>query len=322
MPDKSKYVIHTLDKQKHVNYILEIIIKKDMLYYLTEQIRVCTIFWAVNSLRMLKDDNFDKIKEKTVKFIKNCKNDDGGFGGNIGYPSTIMSTFYALMVLKLYGVKYTDQDVIKYIMSMQDVDGKFINDDMREYDTRLDCCAILSLKLMETWINDTELSTEISSNFLESVGFDKKKSINYLLSCYDNIGGFGQCPDSEAHAAQTFCCVSALRSLGALDYIDKEKIAEFLAFRQCANGGLNGRINKKEDVCYSFWILATSKLIGESCINLEALHDFIFTCEGENGGFSDRNGNECDLYHLMFSLATLSILETNGLEKIDYGFAM
>lgn len=312
-----------LDKQKHVNYILKIIEKKDIIYYLTEQARVSTIFWAVNSLRILKSIEFFEIKDKVLAFVKKCENEDGGFGGNIGYPSTIVTTFNALQILYLYNTQYTNDKTIQYILKQQDYDGGFMNDDSREKDTRIDCCAILSLKLLDLWKNGkNNLFEEISDEFLTSIGFDKNKSINYLLNCYDPIGGFGQCIGSEPHAAQTFCCISSLRSLGALNIIDLKKISEFLVYRQCKNGGLNGRINKKEDVCYSFWILATSMMIGCNFINLKELENFIFSCEGPNGGFSDRKGNECDLYHLMFSLVSLSIIGGHDLLKIDCGFAM
>ena len=48
----------------------------------------------------------------------------------------------------------------------------------------------------------------------------------------------------------------------------------------------------------------------------------IYSCQGENGGFSDRPGHECDLYHLMFSLTSLSLLEEEDLKKVDPGFAI
>ena len=38
--------------------------------------------------------------------------------------------------------------------------------------------------------------------------------------------------------------------------IDKARLGSWLSERQIAGGGLNGRPEKKEDVCYSWWVLS------------------------------------------------------------------
>ena len=49
-----------------------------------------------------------------------------------------------------------------------------------------------------------------------------------------------------------FVCVGALAILDRLDEVDYQTLGWWLAERQLANGGLNGRPEKKEDVssCY------------------------------------------------------------------------
>lgn len=333
-----------LDKKKHIQYIKDAIETKDLAYYSTEQSRIFTIYWTANSLKILKDDFLFEIKQSVIELVKSSLNKDGGFGGNIGLGSTILSTFHALQLLWIYGIPFYSKNTINFILNLQSDDGSFENDEWGEKDTRFDCCAVLSLHLIsimkdaisrsgnvlseevsfypECELNENLLSKPISEEFIKEIGFDKTKSIMHILNCYNLDGGFGQIIGSESHAAQIFCCVSVLRVLDALVCVDVERINDFLVYRQCPNGGLNGRLEKKEDVCYSFWALAALIMIGSEGIDKEALKAFIYSCEGENGGFSDRSGNEPDLYHLMFSIASLGLLGEEGLKEVDPGFCL
>lgn len=53
-------------------------------------------------------------------------------------------------------------------------------------------------------------------------------------------------PDTDKPAV--FVCVGALAILDRLDDVDHQTLGWWLAERQLANGGLNGRPEKKEDV--------------------------------------------------------------------------
>lgn len=60
------------------------------------------------------------------------------------------------------------------------------------------------------------------------------------------------CPTSDlapdADNSLAFVCVGALAILDRLDEVDHQTLGWWLAERQLANGGLNGRPEKKEDV--------------------------------------------------------------------------
>ncbi|KAM0680565.1 hypothetical protein GINT2_001253 [Glugoides intestinalis] len=347
---------------------------KDFLYHITEQDRMATLFWSLNSLRMLKDSLFDKLKPAVIQFIFSCLNENGGFSPNPRYTPNIIATFNALQILYIYEIPYYNRKTVEYILSLQNLQGAFIFDEYGDIDTRFDCCGILSLYLLLLMkdicpVNELELveytehsrlhfSNEIKFDFckeralqeeshlvyklltgkplgfrkislksqiekglLKEIGFKVEESLNHLLSCINYDGGIGQIPGSESHAAQVFCVVSALHTLGCLEMIDRLKTIDFLMCRQLENGGLNGRVNKKEDVCYSFWAFAALVILEAEYIDLERLYQFILSCQDENGGFSDRPGNQPDVYHLMFSLASISLLG-KGLHKVDPRFAI
>lgn len=69
-------------------------------------------------------------------------------------------------------------------------------------------------------------------------------------------------------------------------------------FNDCL--GLNGRPEKLQDVCYSWWVIASLKIIGKlDWINKDKLRDYILSCQDEEtGGFSDRPGNMVNFFLL------------------------
>ena len=84
-----------------------------------------------------------------LEMVKKCLNEDGGFGGNVGLESNVLSTFHAIQLPHIYNVAYHNQKRTTFIISMQDSEGGFMNDKYGEKDTRFDCCAILSIRLLE-----------------------------------------------------------------------------------------------------------------------------------------------------------------------------
>jgi prenyltransferase beta subunit len=92
---------------------------------------------------------------------------------------------------------------------------------------------------------------------------------------------------------QIYCCLGFLSIMNRLDLINVDLLGWWLAERQLPSGGLNGRPEKLQDVCYSWWVIASLKIIGKlNWINSEKLREYILSCQDEEtGGFSDRPGN-------------------------------
>ena len=97
-----------------------------------------------------------------------------------------------------------------------------------------------------------------------------------------------------------FVCTAALAILDRLDVIDQETLAWWLSERQLPNGGLNGRPEKLEDVCfhfklaklamrlisnlrqvcYSFWVLSALSILKKlKWIDADKLTRFILSAE-------------------------------------------
>jgi geranylgeranyl transferase type-2 subunit beta len=58
---------------------------------------------------------------------------------------------------------------------------------------------------------------------------DKTKARNFILSCRNIDGAFGGMPGAESHAAYVFTAVGALKILGDIDLIDKDKLGMWLS---------------------------------------------------------------------------------------------
>jgi geranylgeranyl transferase type-2 subunit beta len=103
-------------------------------------------------------------------------------------------------------------------------------------------------------------------------------------------------------------------------------LAWWLAERQTPSGGLNGRPEKLQDVCYSWWCLSALSILKKiGWIDSSALSNFILNCQDEdNGGISDRPDDEVDVYHTFFGIAGLALLGRHKevVEEVDPTFAL
>ena len=128
--------------------------------------------------------------------------------------------------------------------------------------------------------------------------------------------------------------MGSLAIAGQLDLVDKDRLGGWLSERQVSNGGLNGRPEKLEDVCYSWWVVSSLAMIGRiHWIDGDKLTNFILKCQvrqfstslsssdgdqdGEMGGIADRPGDMVDVFHTFFGIAGLSLLGHSGLEEVD-----
>jgi geranylgeranyl transferase type-2 subunit beta len=94
--------------------------------------------------------------------------------------------------------------------------------------------------------------------------------------------------------------------------------------RQTPSGGLQGRPEKLQDVCYSWWALSALKILDKiHWIDQGALTCFILNAQDEHrGGISDRPDDMVDIFHTFFGIAALSLMGYQGLREIDAVYAL
>ena len=112
---------------------------------------------------------------------------------------------------------------------------------------------------------------------------DVDRAVKYIQTCQNFDGGYGVGPGAETHAGQIFTCLGALTIANRLDVVDTDRLGAWLSERQLPNGGLNGRPEKLEDVCYSWWVLSSLSMLRKlHWIDKSKLMTFILKCQVVN----------------------------------------
>ncbi|KAG6911044.1 hypothetical protein DXG01_005460 [Tephrocybe rancida] len=297
----------------HVSYIKSLGENKDDLtYHLTAHLRMNAIYWGLTALLIMgHGEALDR--EETIEFVMSCWDDEAGaFGAHPDHDAHLLSTLSAIQILIMHDAldRMDMPRVVKFILSLHQISGVFAGDAFGEIDTRFLYCAVNALSLLG------------QLHLLD--GEPKERTVNYIIRCRNFDGGFGSVVGAESHAAQVFVCVAALAILDRLDVVDVETLGWWLCERQLPNGGLNGRPEKLEDVCYSFWVLSAMAILDKiPWIDADKLSAFILSAQDlEAGGIADRPGDQPDVFHTNFGVAGLSLLGYPGLVDLDPVYCM
>uniref|UniRef100_A0A3B3SBZ3 Geranylgeranyl transferase type-2 subunit beta n=1 Tax=Paramormyrops kingsleyae TaxID=1676925 RepID=A0A3B3SBZ3_9TELE len=282
---------------KHADYIAAYGSKKDDYEYaLSEYLRMSGIYWGLTVMDLMGQLH-RMNKDEIIEFVRSCQHECGGISASLGHDPHLLYTLSAVQILTLYdSVSVLDIDrVVEYVKSLQQDDGSFTGD---KWDTQAYGSSCLCGKLEEINLN---------------------KAVEFVLSCMNFDGGFGCRPGSESHAGQIYCCTGFLSITGNLHQVNADLLGWWLCERQLPSGGLNGRPEKLPDVCYSWWVLASLKIIGRiHWIDKSKLRTFILACQDEEtGGFADRPGDMVDPFHTLFGVAGLSLLGDEQIKAVN-----
>uniref|UniRef100_A0A3B3WB59 Geranylgeranyl transferase type-2 subunit beta n=1 Tax=Poecilia mexicana TaxID=48701 RepID=A0A3B3WB59_9TELE len=289
---------------KHADYIAAYGSKKDDYEYtLSEYLRMSGIYWGLTVMDLMGQLH-RMNRQEIVDFIKACQHECGGISASIGHDPHLLYTLSAVQILCLYdSLDAIDVDkVVEYVKGLQQEDGSFAGDKWGEIDTRFSFCAVATLALLGK---------------MDTINVDR--AVEFVLSCMNFDGGFGCRPGSESHAGQIYCCTGFLSLTGQLHQLNADLLGWWLCERQLPSGGLNGRPEKLPDVCYSWWVLASLKIIGRiHWIDKAKLQRFILACQDEEtGGFADRPGDMVDPFHTLFGVAGLSLLGDEAIKPVN-----
>jgi len=285
----------------------------------TEHLRMSGIYWTYTALSLLvspseantilgvhpsstDSSSEEEARSSIVDWVLKCFHaKSGGFGGNVGHDGHLLYTLSALQVLVIADYDLNQlavENIVSFVVSLQQDDGSFAGDKWGEIDTRFSYCALSVLSLLSS-----------ISGGLNCI--DIGKAVEYIASCQNMDGGFGSMKGAESHAGQVFCCVGALSITKSLDVIrHPDLLGWWLAERQCDSGGLNGRPEKQADVCYSWWILSVLSIMDRlDWISEDKLAAFISKAQDpDDGGIADRPEDMPDIFHTFFGIAGLSLL--------------
>ncbi|KAG8967020.1 hypothetical protein FRC03_010867 [Tulasnella sp. 419] len=301
----------TLNVDLHVAYIQKIgTTKDDLAYHMTSHLRMNAVYWGLTALCIMdRKDALDR--DEMIEFVMSCWDDaQGGFGAFPGHDAHVLATLSAIQILVMQNAldRLDIPRVVSFILGLQNPNGSFSGDRFGETDTRFGYCAVSAL-----------------SQVGQLDKLDVDKTVGYIRKCRNFDGGFGASEGAESHAAQVWVCVAALAILDRLEEeVDVATLGWWLCERQLPNGGLNGRPEKLEDVCYSFWVLSSMAILAKvHWIDRDGLISFILSAQDtEGGGIADRPDNMVDVFHTLFGVAGLSLLGYPGLIDLDPVYCM
>jgi geranylgeranyl transferase type-1 subunit beta len=158
---------------------------------------------------------------------------------------------------------------------------------------------------------------------------DKDKAVEFIKSTRSFDGAMSLAPGLEGHGGSLFCGVASLVLMGRENEVLNDSTdPSICSWREeiihwCVNKqkeGMQGRPNKREDTCYSFWIGGTLHLLeSQHLLDEITLTKFVLYCQTDIGGFSKfRDGRfQPDLLHSFYSLCWLST-SNDELNKINF----
>ncbi|KAH7905667.1 rab geranylgeranyltransferase [Hygrophoropsis aurantiaca] len=319
----------------HVSYIQSLANSTDDLaYHMSAHLRMNAIYWGLTALcTMRHKDALDR--EELIDWVMSCWDEEAGaFGAHPGHDAHILTTLSAIQILITHDAldKANLDRIADFILSLHQPSGTFAGDCWGETDTRFIYIALSALTL-------TRRIHRLTPDAVE-------RTVGYLRACKNFDGGFGASAGAESHATQVFVCLAALAILdrigpapgsnnpeiadsaamsdAAWRLDDTDTLAWWLCERQRPSGGLNGRPEKLEDVCYSFWVLASLAILGRlSWIDAPSVVRFVLSAQDlETGGIADRPGDMVDVFHTHFGIAALALLDYPGLAPLDPVFCM
>ena len=143
------------------------------------------IYWGTTALALL--GGLDTLpRTKIIESVMSCYK-NGGFSGHVDHDAHILFTLSAVQILAtLDALDNIDTDeVMAYVVSLQNEDGSVCGDTWGETDTRFSYVAVSLASL------------------LQRLPLLNPQTINYIVRCQHDDGGFGSVPGAESHAGQS-----------------------------------------------------------------------------------------------------------------------
>lgn len=290
-------------KDKHISYVESLDKHHESFeYWLSEHLRLNGVYWGLTAL-CLMDAKETFNKNEIVQFVMKCYcGSTGGFGPFPRHEAHIHATLSGIQVLATYGALDTltseqvDQTV-KFIRGNQLSDGSFQGDRFGEVDTRFVYTSLSALsilgKLTPEVVNPAVEFTMRCYNFdggfglcpgaeshsaqcfvclgalaivgrLDELSEDQLEKTGWWL-CERQVpeGGLNGRPSKLPDVCYSWWVLSSLAIIGRLEWIDYEKLREFILKSQDAKkGGISDRPDNEVDVFHTLFGVAGLSLMG------------------------------------------------------------
>lgn len=152
----------------------------------------------------------------------------------------------------------------------------------------------------------------------------RDETIDFVLSCQHDNGGFGAAPGHDAHMLYTVSAIQILAMIDALDSLDtrgkgKAAVGKFIAdLQNPSSGTFSGDEWGEEDTRFLYGALNALSLLGMlHLVNVDLAVEYIVSCANFDGGYGSRPGAESHAGQIFTCLAALSIAGRLDLADAD-----
>ncbi|KAK9235638.1 terpenoid cyclases/protein prenyltransferase alpha-alpha toroid [Lipomyces kononenkoae] len=285
-------------REKHIAYIQSLDNKQDELeYWLSEHLRMGGVYWGLTALDLMGAR--DALpREGVIDYVKSCQHPNGGFGAHPGHDPHLLYTLYAIQILFIQdALDVVDADVVaRFVTALQDPETGTVRGDLTgdEVDTRfvysaMQCLSILG-KLHELDVAKAVEYIDQCKNYDGGYGFnpgaeshaggiftslgalaianrldlvDKDLLSWWLCERQLPSGGLNGRPEKLPDVCYSWWVLSSLAILGRLDWIDRQKLREFILDAQDdEQGGIADRKGDMADVFHTLFGIAGLSLLG------------------------------------------------------------
>lgn len=246
---------------------------------------VAGTYFALAALLILGDDLSKVNRKEILSWIRNLQREDGSFGEIASGGDAIVEggqdvrfCFLAVLICVLLGEqrgssRHDIESIIdaealtRFILDSQAYDGGMARKPKCESHAGSTYCGISTLKLLErlpaseTAATETSIPQKASSEFVESLLYWLSHRQTTMLSDYQDFNTLEEQDSSGEQATkQNTSDKSAVTVLNATLALPPDILSfESLTLDNDIStiAGMNGRVNKPADTCYSFWVGAT-----------------------------------------------------------------
>ncbi|EPY20240.1 geranylgeranyl transferase type-2 subunit beta [Strigomonas culicis] len=146
--------------------------------------------------------------------------------------------------------------------------------------------------------------------------YARQDVLDFVMTCYNEDGGFGGNADHDSHVLYTLSALQLLCIYDALDLIDVDRTAAWIAGMQQQDGCFQGDKWGEVDTRFVYIGLSALQLLGRLHLaNVEKAVEWVLQCENWDGGFGVLPGAESHAGQIFCCVGALCI--ANALDRID-----
>jgi geranylgeranyl transferase type-2 subunit beta len=136
----------------------------------------------------------------------------------------------------------------------------------------------------------------------------RDETISFVTSCLQPCGGFSSAPGHDAHLLSTVSAIQVLATIDALDTIDTDLVAKWVAGLQKEDGVFAGDEWGETDTRFLYGAFNCLSLLGKmELINVEKAVEYVLKCWNTDGGFGRAPGAESHAGQIFTCVGALAI---------------